>query len=86
MPTSYAATTNATSGYTITHGPPWDSAPTPWPLSQMSIRASQTKAGWVGLVIVDGEVVWESSPRKTAQAAQRRATKHVIRRIKKVLS
>jgi hypothetical protein len=78
-----AASTNATYGGNITYSTGitlatgTGKAPERTPTELIATRALETKAGWVGQVIMAGEIVWESAPQKDS----RRALGKVNRRV-----
>lgn len=66
--------------------------PEPAPRQLIATRAVQTKAGWVGQVIIDAEIIWETEPwaeegdESPADAAIREANTYVVDRIKRLFA
>lgn len=59
------------------------------PKGLFATRAVETRAGFLGQVIVDGEIVWESDPYKgyrSGEDAQREANKYIVDRFKALLA
>jgi hypothetical protein len=78
----------STAGFQVvpTSGEP----PKPTPSGLIVTRAVETKGGWVGQVIIDKDIVWESKPFTTeaddeespSAAAQKAANERVVNTIK----
>jgi len=68
-------TISTTSGLTMDTGTGARPAPTPTEL--LATRAVQAKDGWLGQIIMAGEIVWESKPQKTSAQALRRVNQRV---------
>jgi hypothetical protein len=60
--------------------------PSAAPPGLIATRAIEVEAGWLGQVAVDGTIVWQSKPLKTAQRAMRAANGRVVLRLKALLS
>ena len=63
---------------------PWrpkQASPVKTPAGLLATRAVQTKAGWVGQIIVDKEVIWESKPFRTDKESQKTATAAASERV-----
>lgn len=60
--------------------------PEPTPRELIVTRAVETKNGWLGQVIIDREIVWETEPKtdmdNAAEAAVQDANAYVIDRIR----
>ena len=80
---STASTSLTLNGVALTAG----SSPEPAkaPKGLIVTRAVETKGGWVGQLIVDEEIIWESTPQDAGETAERLATARVVARIKKLL-
>lgn len=52
------------------------------PKELIATRTVETKAGWVGQVIVDQEIIQEFGPAGTQEAAAKEANAYVVRKIK----
>jgi hypothetical protein len=55
--------------------------PVKTPAGLLATRAIETKAGWIGQVIVDREILWESEPFTDEKDAQRDATAAASQRV-----
>lgn len=85
--TSYSNTATSSitmNGLALTSGS--SPAPAKAPQGLIVTRAVETKEGWVGQIIVDEAIIYETSPYDSAERAEKLATKRVIDRIKKLLS
>lgn len=60
--------------------------PSAAPKGLIATRAVEMKNGWVGQLIVADDIVFETKPKKTADEAEREATKRVTDRLKSLLS
>ena len=92
----------ATANYTIANwttgmniSPHKGDRPAPTPRELIATRAVETKAGWVGQVIVDQEIVYETTPsrdvyeddgRTASEAVQAEANDYVVSRIKRLFT
>lgn len=76
--------TIATTGTSIALNPSEGSRPAATPSGLIVTRAVETKAGWVGQIIVDKEILWQGEPTRHAMDAQEEANYRVVQRIKKL--
>lgn len=56
------------------------------PAGLIVTQAVQTKDGWLGQVIVDKEIVWESDPREEGEEAVQAANARVVARLRALLA
>lgn len=76
--TAYSYGTLAGSSYGITISPtPADTRPKT-PAGLIVTQAVQTRDGWLGQVIVDKQIVWESGPDEDGEAAVGAANARVV--------
>lgn len=80
---SYGTLTGSSYGMTIK--PVTDDAKPKTPSGLIVTQAVQTKDGWLGQVIVDKEIVWESIPELEGEDAVQAANSHVVTAIKALL-
>lgn len=81
---STSAATFVVNGVSVAAGS--SPAPIGMPPSLIATRAVEMKAGWIGQLIVAGDVIWESKPKKTSKEAEEQATQRVVERLKSLLS
>lgn len=56
------------------------------PRDLVAVTAVQTSAGWLGQNLVNGDIVWESTPFQEKEAALKAANARVISRIRKLFT
>lgn len=77
---TYGAVSGSSYGITVTPTTA-ESRPRP-PAGLIATQAVQTRDGWLGQVIVDKEIVWESSPEQDGEDAVRAANTRVVSAVK----
>lgn len=81
---NYAYSTTAGSSYGITISPETaEKRPRP-PSGLIVTQAVQTRDGWLGQVIIDQTIVWESSPHEDGEEAVQAANGRVVDAFKKL--
>lgn len=60
--------------------------PVTTPKGLLITRSVETKEGWVGQIIVDKAIVWESAPMEDQHDASAEATSRVVARLKKLFT
>jgi len=80
--TTYTYGTVAGSSYGITIAPETADRKPTTPSGLIVTQAVQTRDGWLGQVIVDRQIVWESTPKESGDAAVQVANSHVVEALK----
>lgn len=75
-PLNYGTVSGAS--YGITWSPELAETRPKTPSGLIVTQAVQTKDGWLGQVIVDKTIVWESAPAEDGEAAIHAANSHVV--------
>ena len=81
---SQFVTNLGTSGATFTLAGEMGSRPEPPPRGLINTRAQQTRAGWVGQVIVDREIVHETRPVPESEDAVAEVNAFVVWAVKRL--
>lgn len=77
---TYYTLTNSSSGFTVS--PSTDAASPKTPSGLIVTRAVETKDGWLGQVIVDKEIVWETDAEDRSKDAIQAANARVVEAVK----
>lgn len=64
-----------------TNGP----SPTQTPSELLSTRAVESRDGWLGQVVMSGEIVYETKPQETSAAALRKVNARIHRAFKQLI-
>jgi hypothetical protein len=80
----YGTYTISTNGLSL--GMDTGSRPEPPPKGLIVTRGVQTKAGWIGQVIVDKEIIFETEPHEDSDEAMEEVNGYVVGRIKKLFA
>lgn len=74
----------SSTGFTITTA---DVTPVKTPTGILVTRSVETKAGWVGQIIVDKDIIWESaSPHHESGDAVREANERVVDKLRRLFA
>lgn len=83
---TYTGTSGTTSynGITLTTGT--GETPKPAPKDLIATRAIESKDGWLGQVIMSGEIVYQTKPQGTPDAALTKVNRRVRARFRRLIA
>jgi hypothetical protein len=74
--------TMAGANYSWTVSPTRGERPEPTPSGLIATRAVETREGWLGQVIIDKEIVFQTDPYREGEDAIKVANGHVVGKVK----
>lgn len=75
--------TTTSNGFLVGYG---NSEPVKTPAGILVTRAVETKAGWVGQIILDKDIVWESEPKHKSDEAVMDANDRVVDKLRRLFA
>jgi hypothetical protein len=78
------STTSYSTGLTLATGT--GETPKPTPKELIATRAVEARDGWLGQIIMSGEIVYETKPQKTSRDALGKVNRRVHERFKRLIS
>lgn len=81
--TSSAATITSYNGITLATGT--GETPKKTPTELIATRAVEAKGGWLGQIIMAGEIVYETKPQKTSQKALGKVNRRIHNSFKRLI-